>query len=206
MALDIEEIKKRIKDIEQRLLYSSQYKTDLRSETETTTLGIIDALYGERGEKWKTYLQNEKLKATPEGTKSIYLGVLRTILGEIEMGLVGDYRKEIEAEIFADFVSLAKRTLEENKDVSAVLACAALEDALKRLGIANGLSVEDKDMSQVIDALKREGLLKGAQAKVLRGYVTLRNKTFHAEWDKIEKPEVSSAIGFTEQFLLKHFD
>jgi len=203
MAMDIKKIKARINEMISKIYgYPSD---DILAELEMGTAGILDALYGPRSEKWKEYIKQATISVSKETTAKIYIGILKSIIGEIDMGLVGDLRKEIEGEVFADFVSLAKRSLEENKDVSAVLACAALEDALKRLGVANGLNVEDKEMSEVIGALKTKGLLKGAQAKVVSAHVTLRNKAFHAEWDKIEKPEVSSAIGFTEQFLLKHF-
>jgi len=51
----------------------------------------------------------------------------------------------ISGEIFGDFIGLAKSALRENyKDVAAVLACAALEDSLKRFAETNGLSVGDK--------------------------------------------------------------
>ena len=53
--------------------------------------------------------------------------------------------------------------------------------------------------------LKSQGFLKGPQASLVQSYVQLRNKAFHAEWDKIEKETVNSAISFTETFLLKHF-
>ena len=82
---------------------------------------------------------------------------------------------------------------------------SALEDALKRVAIKENLDVDDKDMSEVINALKAKGVIKGAQAPIVQSYVKLRNKAFHAEWDKIDKAGVSAAIGFTEQFLLKNF-
>ena len=42
--------------------------------------------------------------------------------------------------------------LGRSKDVAAVLACAALEDALKRFGRLKGLQVEDKAMQEVVNA------------------------------------------------------
>jgi len=56
-------------------------------------------------------------------------------------------------------IARAKLALDDNKDVAAVLACAALEDALKRVAIKNELDVDDKDMSEVINALKAGGVL-----------------------------------------------
>jgi hypothetical protein len=64
---------------------------------------------------------------------------------------------------------------EGNKDVAAVLACAALEDALKRYATLNDLDVQDQSMQQVVGALKSKGLVSGAQ-KILLDTV-LRPKT-----------------------------
>ena len=86
-----------------------------------------------------------------------------------------------------------------------MLVSAALEDALKRFALQNGLDVADADMVKVINALKSKGLLKDPQASIVQGYAQFRNKAFHANWDKIEKESVNSAIGFTETFILKHF-
>ena len=76
---------------------------------------------------------------------------------------------------------------------------------MKRVAIKENLDADDKDMSEVINALKAGGVLKGPQAKIVQSYVKLRNKAFHADWEKIDKESVSSLIGFTEQFLLTHF-
>ncbi len=130
--------------------------------------------------------------------------ILLAVKDEIAGGWLLTVKGLVSSEILADFLTLAKESLDQSKDVAAVLACAALEDALKRVAMQKGLDVEDKDMSEVINALKANGTLKGSQTSIAKGYVKLRNKAFHAEWDKIEKPEVSSAIGFTEQFLLQH--
>lgn len=208
MAVNINKIIARIDlliELTNSKVRSNSQDESFIAELETATKGILETLYGARRKRWEDYIEDNTEGYLYGKKLQVYLGVLKSIRAEIGMGIVGDLRKEIEGEVFADFVTLAKRSLEENKDVSAVLACAALEDALKRLGVANGLDVQDKEMSQVISALKTKGLLKGAQTKVITGYLTLRNKAFHAEWNKIEKPEVSSAIGFTEQFLLKHF-
>jgi hypothetical protein len=88
------------------------------------------------------------------------------------------------------------------QDVAAVLACAALEDALKRYAGVNGLELGDKSMTEVVHALKSNGLIRGPQAGLLQVFVTLRDKVFHAEWASIGIPEVDRVIGFTQDFLL----
>ncbi len=130
------------------------------------------------------------------------------------LGAKADYEKDcyisldrkVSGEVFGDFVAIAKKALDEgNKDVAAVLACAALEDALKRLASTNGLNVDGKDMSEVIGALKSKGLVGGAQKSILETMPKTRNNAMHADWAKISATEVGGVIGFTEQFLLQNF-
>ena len=91
------------------------------------------------------------------------------------------------------------------KDVAAVLACAALEDALKRLALLNNLEVSDKTMQDVVNALKAKGLVGGAQKSLLDTMPKIRDYAMHANWDKITPQDVGSVIGFVEQLLLVKF-
>ena len=87
----------------------------------------------------------------------------------------------------ATFVVLAKQSLAEgHKDVAAVLASAALEDALKRYAKVNGLNVDGATMAKVISAIKSKGLVSGARKSMLDTMLQIRNYTMHAEWEKSE--------------------
>ncbi len=50
--------------------------------------------------------------------------------------------------------------MDGHKDIAAVLACAASENALKRYADLNGLDVNDKVMQEVVSAIKAEVLLQ----------------------------------------------
>jgi hypothetical protein len=175
---------------------------------------IVSQLYGPTSVQMQA-LKEEKARLMGrdgnEYTKHSILieelhGLLKTVTDEVTAGLVKSVQDEARGEIYADFIALAKRALDENsKDVAAVLASAALEDALKRYAESQNLEPMDKDMSEVISLLKGNQLLQKPEAKVVQAYVTLRNKALHAEWDKINSPEVSSMIGFVENFVLTHF-
>ena len=183
------------------------------SEIISGTISILEALYGRDSHKCKVYLEQHKnwiqkndMEYPNLTTLVLYaVGVLKSIKSEIELGLVGNIQLQAQGGIFGDFITLARESLNDSKDVAAVLVSAALEDTLKKFALHNGLDVDDKDMSQVIKALKSQGSLIGPQASLVKSYVQLRNKAFHAEWDKIEKETVNSAISFIETFLLKHF-
>ena len=135
------------------------------------------------------------------------LDVFLAAKNDFEDGHLSSLAAVIAAEVLGDFLALARAALAEgNKDVAAVLACAALEDALKRFARENGLNVDDKVMQEVVGSLKSRGLVGGAQKTLLDVMPKIRDYAMHANWDKIRAEDVSSVIGFTEEFIDQHFD
>jgi hypothetical protein len=134
------------------------------------------------------------------------LGVFRGAKADYEKNCYTSLERQVSGEVFGNFIAAAKQALAENKkDVAAVLACAALEDALKRFANSNGLNVDGKDMSEVIGALKSKSLVGGSLKSILETMPKTRNAAMHADWAKITATEVGGVIGFTEQFLLQNF-
>ena len=108
-------------------------------------------------------------------------GCLRTLASEIRNGLIVNIQSEARGEVFGDFLVSAREALnEEQKDVAAVLACAALEDTLKRCASDRGLNVQEKNMNEVVNALKTEGVIRKNEGALLSAFVKLRNDAFHA--------------------------
>ena len=111
-------------------------------------------------------------------------GILNSAKDDYESGFIFNLESRISGEVLSDFIATAKRTIDDEdssgdaegrKNVAAVLACAALEDALKRYASLNGLEIENKDMHTVINALKGEGLLQGVESKHLGSLVKIRD-------------------------------
>ena len=118
----------------------------------------------------------------------------------------GDIHLRISGGVLGDLVALAKSSLEEgHKEVSAVLAAAALEDVLKRYATSNDIATEDRTMTEIISALKSKSLVNRGASRLLEAMPKIRNLAFHAEWDKLSEVEIGSVIACVEQFLLKHF-
>jgi hypothetical protein len=121
-------------------------------------------------------------------------------------GMATNLRTEFAGEILGDFVVLAKAALSENQvTVAAVLASAALEDALKRFARSQGLNVDGADMQQVVNALKGAGLVGGAQKTLLDTMPKIRDWAMHANWEKLTAADAGSIIGFVEQFVTAKF-
>ncbi len=136
-------------------------------------------------------------------------GVLRSLKREIEGGLTGNLRQQITGEVLADLIQLSRTVLSEQgekaKNVAAVLAAAAFEDTVRRMGNAFAGVIGQDDLSEVLKKLKDAGTMQGPQVGIAQSYLSFRNHALHANWDKIEKESIHSILGFVEQLLLKHF-
>ena len=191
----------------ERSNYGGRYvQSGIWEKWATSVESLIKAACGTNSPYHKNFIKAQKVCSGNEIQLKALAGIFRSAKEAFEGGYLFDVEREVSAEIFGDFVVLAKQALAEgNKDVAAVLAAAALEDALKRYAASNGLDVGDASMSKIISALKSKGLVSGAQKPLLTAMLQMRNHAMHAKWEKIEKPDVSGLIGFVEQFLLTHF-
>ncbi len=133
-------------------------------------------------------------------------GTFAAAKSDYEGGYLQDVRVAVSGEVLGDLLKLSKAALDEgHHTVAAVLACAALEDALKRYASTSGLDVNDAVMQQVVNALKAAGLVSGAQKSLLDTMPKIRDHAMHANWDKLSPADVGGVTGFVEQFLLTHF-
>lgn len=172
----------------------------------TSAQNLILAVYGESAPH---YLNFRAAYTNCAGGES-EVNRLRSLFGsakeDFEGGYVFNVEMRISGEIFGDFVALARQSLSEGqKDVAAVLACAALEDAIKRWAQSVGIATDGKTMSDLVNALKSAGIVAGAQKSLLDAMPRIRNMAMHAEWGKLTEPDVSSVLGYVEQLLLSKF-
>lgn len=170
----------------------------------TSAMSLIGAVFGEGSPQYRNFLAAYTMPiAHAEQAFQRQKGVFLGAKADFDGGYLFNIERTLAGEIVGDFVLLARRALEDGqKDVAAVLACAALEDALKRYAGLHELDVQDKDMSEVIAALGSRGLIEGAQKKLLGAMPKIRNSAFHAQWGKIELTEVATVLVFVEQFIV----
>ena len=183
------------------------------------TLSILDGVYGpESVQSIRFKNQLDKAVSESRGTPATYTwnllthaarGALLNLKAEIEADFVGSLQKKISGEILTDFIGLARAALEESSDsgknVAAVLAAAAFEDTIRRLGSQFAGVIGRDDLVNVMDALKKSGILQAPQLGIALGYLNFRNHALHANWDQIQRESVQSVLGFVEELLLKHF-
>lgn len=171
----------------------------------TSCLHILKITFGDKSDYYINFAHNFKYFPSHHNVKPA-IGIMKAAFDDYSRGLAVNVREELTNEIFQDFLELARRALEEgNKDVAAVLACAALEDTLKRYAQKQGLVVDNKDLADIVNTLKSQGLVGGTLKNSLGAMTKIRNCAMHADWIKISEPDVSSVIGFVQQFLIAYF-
>ena len=217
MSVD-EAIKKRFAELEQqanqmRFLSRSGTSGTYADHTQfqhwaTSSMGLLQRIFGPESAhvtNFATFYKHAGTVAYPSNVEQLK-GILLAAKSDYEGGYLFSLKDRVSGEIFGDFVALANRCLDEgNKDTAAVLACAALEDALKEYAARNQLDVGHKVMQEVVNALKAKGLVGGAQKSLLDVMPKIRDYAMHANWEKIKAEDVRSVLGFVEQFLLSHF-
>jgi hypothetical protein len=172
----------------------------------SSAMHLVAAVFGEQSSHYKNLAVAHDAFNTGVTSLGRARGSFMAAKSDYDGGYLLSLQATVAGEVFGDFVTAARIALDDGqKDVAAVLACAALEDALKRFAHLQGLSVEDKDMSDVINALKGAGLLHGPQKTIIDAMPKIRNAAMHAEWQKITRENVGSVLGFVEQFLLTKF-
>ena len=172
----------------------------------TSAESLIKAVFGKESPHYQEFASTKSDCNGRQSSIEALQGIFMSAKEAYEGGYVFNVELSISGEIFGDFVVLAKQSLAEGyKEVAAVLASAALEDALKRYAKVKGLNVDDAAMTKVIAAIKSAGLVSGARKSMLDAMPKIRNYAMHAEWDKVTEPDVNSVIGFVEQFLLTEF-
>jgi hypothetical protein len=213
MAVNSDAIRTRVRTLMELL----GGNTDDRAAVENAcmgTIGILEILYGPTSPQVKAFQDGKKTVLSGQYTPSYKMemlgqtvkGTLQNIIQEIDAGLVTTLSNQAAGEIFGDLVALAKEAHKlGHRTVAAVLACAALEDSLKRKADALGIVTSGKTLDQVVNALKAASFFKGPQGAIVGSYVKLRNSAMHADWDKIQDTDVGSLIGFLEPFLIQHY-
>jgi hypothetical protein len=172
----------------------------------TSAQNLIRAVFGEKSPHHENFAAAYRKCSGVQKEVMALLAIFASAKEDYEGGYVFNVDLRVSGEVFGDFVVLARHALSEgHKDVAAVLASAALEDALKRYALTQGLEVGDKTMQDVVNVLKAAGLVGGAQKTLLDAMPKLRNAALHAQWDKLTEPDVNSIIGFVESFLLTKF-
>jgi hypothetical protein len=130
------------------------------------------------------------------------LGLLDSVLEEIQRGLLRKAEYIFIASTFDDFLDHASEYHKANKKIeSSVLASAVFEDSVRKLSAKNALKESGVALDALIADLVKMGVLTAVKAKKIKGYSAIRNKALHAQWDDFDIRDVGDMIKGTREIL-----
>ena len=180
-------------------------------------VSMLTAIYGPQSEQLRSLntaleqimKQKESLSGKEVFRERAAFYAVQNTVAEIKNGLVARLRTQIAGEILGELLSLGKEHLDDKaesaKNISAVLVAAAYEDLIRRMGREFSGVLDRPKLESVINSLKDAAVLQGGSVTTAQSYLKFRNDALHADWDKVDRPLIGSAIGFIEGLLLKHF-
>jgi uncharacterized protein YutE (UPF0331/DUF86 family) len=129
-------------------------------------------------------------------------GMLISAKQEWDAGLLRRIEHLVAAETFDDFLDHAEAYHKAGKVIEAsVLASAVLEDTVKRVARKNGIDPSGKTLDPLITELAKANVFTPVKAKRYRAAAGIRDKAFHAEWDKIDLKDVGELIRSTRDLI-----
>lgn len=182
----------------------------------------------ERFHEWRAKLLSALTAVVPEGhinrtqieafprwradedLLTFMLATLRAVISDFAHGMYDDTFLMIRAQVAADFLEQAQVLLDDGYYIpAAVLAGAVLEDALRKLSLAHGLSVvtknnKPKTLDPLISDLAKSGQIATPKAQELRSWAALRNAAAHGKPDEVEPEAVRRMITGVAGFVGDH--
>jgi CheY-specific phosphatase CheX len=113
---------------------------------------LLAALYGPQSAQLAAFNSRMKELTSVKESLDFYqrnlaYSTIVTVIGEIENGLIVNFRAQVAGEVMSELVCVGKELLADDtdasKNVSAVLIAAAFEDLMRRMGSELAGAVDD---------------------------------------------------------------
>lgn len=141
-------------------------------------------------------------KGVPYHVVQKLLGLLDSVLEEIQNGLLRKAEYIFVASTFDDFLDHAEEYHKAGKKIeSAILVSAVFEDSVRKLITKSGLKETGIALDTLIDALVKANVITAVKAKRIKGYSAVRNKALHAQWDDFDIRDVGEMLKGTREIL-----
>ena len=173
---------------------------------------LITRLYGDDSQYFQMFQTATKIPSFTVMHGNFYshvsnlVGLFKGIQHDIDSGMLLDFRSLIQAEIFADFLEMAEHLLDEGyKDATAVLLGAVLEDSLRKIADASGVStVGSKGRPLTLEplnvALAKKGDYGPLVKKQITSWANLRNDAAHGHFANYDAAQVKQMLLFVQKF------
>ena len=134
------------------------------------------------------------------------MAILRAAEEDIEGGYLQKVETLVSAEVFSDFLEMAKHLLDNGyKDPAASLIGAVLEDGLRRICSNNNITVKsDDNISSLNQKLAQNHVYNPLQQRQIQVWNKLRDYADHGHFDEYKSENVKNMLEGVRNFLLNY--
>ena len=156
-----------------------------------------------------TYVENFD-KVTEKGAYQLVAqsgrGIIVALKEDVENGYLDKIRNLVVAEIFTDLMDMAQHLIEKGfKDASAMLCGAVLEDGLRRIAIAQNITVRSRDDLSVLNQkCAQAGVYNSIVRKQVELWTAIRNHADHGRFSDYSLEDVKDTHRNIVDFLAKY--
>ena len=193
---------------EQRNDYGRWVDDELFTAFRASSLSFLKNLYRETHPFYQDFTGRCK-HSDPSNTRA-GRGIIVAVLDELKGGWLVSTKGLVSAEIFADFLEMAKYLLDQNyKDAAAVITGSVLEEHLRQLCLKHSIPTTFTKGGDIIpkkaDMLNSELANAAAYNKLDQKNVTawldLRNKAAHGKYAEYTRPQVELMYQAVSDFM-----
>ncbi len=139
-------------------------------------------------------------------TRDQLIGILKALLFEYENGSLKGIEELVHADLFSDFLAMARHLLDNGyKDPAAVMTAGVFEQHLRQLAQKYNVPVAQGEKPRNAQALNEDltkaGAYQSDTQKEVTAKLALRKQAAHGEWDKYESPQVALFIDWVAFFV-----
>lgn len=174
------------------------------NEWKNSAENIIVRVAGEDSHYYKNFIEKVK-NAWPEHVEN-GVGILKALKDDVESGFLVDVRELVVAEVFTDFLDMAKHLLDADyKDPSASLVGAVLEDGLRKMCGKNGIQVKGSDDIAALNTkLADKGVYNRLVQKQIQAWKAIRDSADHGKFKEYKKADVEAMLQGVQRFLTEN--
>jgi hypothetical protein len=170
----------------------------------TQTLAALNAILGEHHTYTRAF--SDSIDKGYTSTVKGGIGILNAIHDDAEKGRLLSLQQIVVAEVFSDFLDMAKHLLDHGyKDAAALITGAVLEDGMRRIVRQAGLRVSPKDDLSALNSKCSQGqIYNNLIRKKIAVWTDIRNNAAHGKWDGYTAEDVVKMHEEVSEFLGKY--
>lgn len=175
--------------------------SSLFHEWKNNTQNFILLVCGETSSYYKNFV--DEVKSAYPSDVDHGIGILKALKEDLELGYLTRVRDLVSAEIFTDFIEMAKHLLDNNyKDSTASLMGAVLENGLRQIAQKHIINVKSSDdIGSLNTKLADKEIYNRLIQKQIQAWKAIRDSADHGKFNDYKSEDVKSMLDGVQRFL-----